>query len=364
VPLPVSIVIPTWNGRHLLERFLPSVISCARGYGNAEILIVDDGSSDGTHEWLARLAATSDVHVRVVRHATNLGFGAAANRGIREAAHPFVWLLNNDVDVATGSLAPLADAFADDPPKLLAVHSTMVDLATGEAVGTGKMGGFSRGFLRVHRSYIPRPGARGPFPSIFATGGSAMFRRSLFLELGGFDAIFAPFYMEDVELCYRAWKRGYDVRYEPRSIVRHQFSSTIAARAGGRVERISQRNRLLFHWIHLHDRAFLGAHVFWLLVLLASAPLTMKFEFAGAWFDAIRRWPDARARRRVERAAASRADRDVLELFRELDGSGEVRSYGEKREVDLAAFLDGVRSFIQDLTPKIRSDPENKKGPR
>jgi GT2 family glycosyltransferase len=339
VPVPVSIVIPTWNGRHLLERFLPSVISCGRHYGNAEIVVVDDGSADGTPDWLAQLAAASEVRVRVVRHETNLGFGAAANRGIREAAHPFVWLLNNDVEVADDSLSPLADAFEADRPRLLAVHSTMIDLATGEAVGTGKMGGFSRGFLRVHRSYIPVDGAAGPFPSIFATGGSAMFRRSLFLELGGFDTIFAPFYMEDVELCYRAWKRGLEVAYEPRSIVKHQFSSTIGSRGDARIERISQRNRLLFHWIHLHDRAYVGAHVFWLAVLLITAPLTSKLDFIRGFADAVRHHSAARARRRDARARASLSDRDVMEIFRALDASGSIRSYGEKREVDLVGFL-------------------------
>ncbi len=146
--------------------------------------------------------------------------------------------MNNDVEVEPDAVDALAGAFGDDDAKLLAVHSRMIDLATGREVGTGKMGGFWRGFLRVHRSYIPRPSAPGPFWSMFATGGSAMFQRALFLELGGFDPIFAPFYLEDVELSYRAWKRGLTVRYEPRSVVRHQFSSTIAP--SGRPARSSE----------------------------------------------------------------------------------------------------------------------------
>src|SRR4051812_19839669 len=109
---------------------------------------------------------------------------------------------------------------------------------------------------------------------MFATGGSSMFQRDLFLGLGGFDPPFAPFYFEDVELSYRAWKRGLSVRYAPQSVVRHEFSSTIGLLARRRVERISQRNRLLFHWIHLHDPAFWRAHIFWVGVLLLTAPLT------------------------------------------------------------------------------------------
>src|SRR5207249_955437 len=114
------------------------------------------------------------------------------------------------------------------------------DFSSGRDVGTGKMGGFARGFLRVHRSYVTRGPQAGPFYSMFASGGSAMFDRRRFLELGGFDPLFAPFYLEDVELSYRAWKRGLTVAYEPRSAVRHQFSSTIASLAGRQVARVAQ----------------------------------------------------------------------------------------------------------------------------
>jgi GT2 family glycosyltransferase len=343
VPVPVSIVIPTWNGRPLLEKFLPSVIACAEyrqthERAPVELIVVDDGGTDNTKEWLADVARACVVPLRYVRQEQNLGFGAAANLGVREAVHPYVWLLNNDVEVDDDGIGRLAASFETESPRLLAVHSAMADLASGQVVGTGKMGGFSRGFLRVHRSYIPTTGAEGPFPSMFATGGSALFQRSLFLELGGFDAIFAPFYMEDVELSYRAWKRGCEIRFEPRSVVRHQFSSTIAARPGRRVERISHRNRLLFHWIHLHDRRYLASHAFWLLVLAMSAPLTLKGDFLGGLMDAIRLVPSVRSRRRDVRRAATRTDRDVLNIFKELDGSGAIRSYGDKREVDLTGF--------------------------
>lgn len=341
MPVPVSIVIPTWNGRPLLERFLPSVIAAAGrrqadGHTPVEIVIVDDGGTDGTDGWVTDLARACPVPLRLVRHEQNLGFGAAANRGVKDARHPFVWLLNNDVEVDEDGIDRLVRAFEADSPRLFAVHSAMVDLASGEVVGTGKMGSFSRGFIRVHRSYIPTAGALGALPSMFATGGSAIFRRSLFLELGGFDTIFAPFYMEDVELSYRAWRRGYDVHFEPGSMVRHQFSSTIGASRD--VERISQRNRLLFHWIHLHDPDYVISHAFWLSVLIVTSPITFKFGFLRGLVDAIRELASVRARRRDSRQKASRTDREVFEIFRRLDDSGGIRSYGEKREVDLAAY--------------------------
>jgi GT2 family glycosyltransferase len=339
VSLPVSIVIPTWNGRHLLERFLPSVIAAARQYRDrhdaaTEVVIVDDGSTDGTAGWISEEARHCLGTLRRVEHGENHGFAEAANLGVREAAYPLVWLLNNDVDVEPGAVDTLAGAFDDGDATLLAVHSRMIDLATGREVGTGKMGAFARGFLRVHRSYIPQPSAAGPFWSMFATGGSAMFQRALFLELGGFDSIFAPFYLEDVELSYRGWKRGLTVRYEPRSLVRHQFSSTIAPLAGGQIERISQRNRLLFHWIHLHDASYFRAHLFWVAVLIVTAPIRLKTGFLQGFSDALKLIPAVRRRRRAERARAVRSDRDVLQVFLDMDAGGSIRAYDDPRELD------------------------------
>jgi GT2 family glycosyltransferase len=337
--LPVSIVVPTWNGRHLLERFLPSVIEAARQYHDrhdvaVEVLVVDDGSTDQTAQWITAQESASPVTLRQVRYARNRGFAEAANLGAREAAFPLVWLLNNDVEVEPGGVQPLAAAFGSDDPTLLAVHSRMIDLATACEVGTGKMGGFARGFLRVHRSYIARPSVSGPFWSMFATGGSAMFQRRLFLEVGGFDPIFAPYYLEDVELSYRAWKRGFTVRYEPQSVVRHQFSSTIGPLAGRQVERISQRNRLFLHWIHLHDAGYFRAHLFWVAVLLITAPMTMKIGFLRGFTDALRQVPAIRRRRRTERVSAVRSDREVLQVFRDMDASGAIRAYDDPKELD------------------------------
>ena len=162
-----------------------------------------------------------------------------------------------------------------------------------------------------------------------------MFDRELFLALGGFDPLFAPFYMEDVELSYRAWKRGLTVEYEPRSTVKHRFSSTIGPVAGAKVPRVGQRNRLIFHWIHLHDRRFLASHVIWVGVLLLAAPLTFKVHFIGAFLDALKRLPGIRVRRREEMLAAKRSDRAVLAVFAELIKRADVRAYDDPEELNV-----------------------------
>jgi GT2 family glycosyltransferase len=354
----VSIVIPTWNGRHLLERFLPSVVEAARqhaiGTGAAvEIVVVDDGSTDGSLAWIESRAGACSIPLRAVRLDRNMGFVVACNRGVGAASHPLIFLLNNDVEVARDVLSRLVRAIHRGIPEgpLLAVHCRAVDVATGRDVGTGKTGRFARGFLRVHRSYAAidspashdtAPAAREPssapsYPSMFAGGGSALFDRTRFLELGGFDELFAPFYLEDVELSYRAWKRGLAVGYEPHSIVRHQFSSTIGQLAGTRIARVSHRNRLLLHWIHLHDPVWFLLHLGWAALLAFTAPLAFKPHLLLGTIDALGRLPTILKRRRAERAAAVRTDRQVLAVFRALEMRPDVRPYDDPRELETAS---------------------------
>jgi GT2 family glycosyltransferase len=339
-PPGLSVVIPTWNGRRLLEEFLPSVIAAAARFGRdaaepVEIVVVDDGSTDDTQEWMTVTLSSSPVPMRLVAEASNRGFAAACNAGAAAAAFSRMLLLNNDLAIEEAAIAPLVAQLdrGDANGRLFAVHCRMKDMATGEDAGTGKVGGFTRGFLRVHRSYAPAADARRPLPSIFPNGGAALFDRERFLELGGFDEIFAPFYFEDVELGYRAWKRGLTVGYEPRAVVRHRFSSTIGSFGRARIQAVSQRNRLLLHWIHLHDRRWLVQHGVWVLLLALWSVVSFRPAFVRGLAGALRRWRPAAARRRAARRAAVRSDREVVNLFEELCRRDDVRAYDDPREL-------------------------------
>ena len=343
-PQGLSVVIPTWNGRALLEEFLPSVTAAAAHYARAsaepvEIVVVDDGGTDDTRQWMSAAVSGSPVPMRLVALAVNRGFAAACNAGATAATYSRMLLLNNDLSIEEGAIAPLVaqlDASGGADPaarRLFAVHCRMKDLATDADVGTGKVGGYARGFLRVHRSYAPAEHARRPLPSIFPNGGAALFDRGRFLELGGFDELFAPFYFEDVELGYRAWKRGWSVGYEPRAVVRHRFSSTIGSFGRSAIQAVSQRNRLLLHWIHLHDRRWLAQHAVWVVLLATWSIVSFRPAFAKGLAGAISRWRPALARRRAEKMTAVRSDRDVVAIFEELSRRTDLRAYDDPREL-------------------------------
>jgi GT2 family glycosyltransferase len=320
--LALSIVIPNWNGRPLLERFLPSVIEsahaleCSTGQPT-EVLIADDASTDDSESWLR----ANWPRVRFESSPRRQGFAPTANRGVRSAGYPLVYLVNNDVALIPETLPPLIPHFRD--PNVFAVSGNAYDFATGVLRGAGQRGGFRHGFLRVHsRFFVPDPAAdpapdAQPLHTIFVSGGGALFDRDKFLSLGGFDGMFAPYGWEDVELSLRAWKQGFELRYEPRSSIWHHFSSTIGARIPHRrVSATYERNRLLLHWLHLDTRSQWASHGLAVATKLLTAPLLGRTEY---WRASVQAWT-MRNEVRVRRAQLQKSQqRSLTEIFRQIE---------------------------------------------
>ena len=151
---------------------------------------------------------------------------------------------------------------------------------------------------------------------LFACGGAAAFDRGRWLALGGLDSIYAPFYWEDVDLSWRARKRGWRIVHVPESVVRHEHSATIGKRFERRMVRgIFERNRLLFHWKNFTSRRLLAIHLAWLPVRIVRA-LVGRPDFLRGLTMALGRLGEVRRARRIERAAASISDEAILGAFR------------------------------------------------
>ncbi len=322
---PVSIVIPTWNGRALLERFLPSVVRALERYpGGGEIVVSDDGSTDDTAAFLRRFFCGVRLEVSPV----NQGFAAAVNRGVSLARHQILVLLNNDVEADAELLAPLVAPLAE--PDVFATHALSLDWDHARFHDGGKLGRWRRGFWRVWQNYQAEPGTAGLL-SFYAPGGFAAYDREKWRALGGLDELYSPFNWEDTDLCYRALKRGWRVLYVPEAIAYHRPSTTIGGGAirRARVRYISRRNRLLFHWKNLTDRPMLLANLCFCLLSLPAALLRLDFPSLAAFAGAVCRLPELRARRKVERREAVRSDRELARLFRDFPGGRpELRAVG------------------------------------
>ena len=250
-----SIVIPNWNGRDLLEKYLPSVVEAAAINSANDVIVVDNGSTDGSAAWLRERFP----NVRLVALDKNRGFGGGSNAGFRAARHDIAVLLNNDMRVAPDFLAPLLHAFGDEKVFAVACRIFFSDPAKPREETGLTEGRWHRGTLQVGHRVDEKIAAC--YPCFYAGGGSSAFDRRKFLELGGFDELFAPFYFEDADLGYRAWKRRWKVLYEPRSVVWHEHRGTIGKHhSPGYIDGIVKRNRLLFCWKNMHHWRRLAAH--------------------------------------------------------------------------------------------------------
>ena len=247
-----TIVIPNWNGRELLEKYLPSVLAA----GADEVLVVDNGSEDGSVDFLrARFP-----EVRVLALPENRGFGGGSNAGFRAASNDIVVLLNSDMRVAPDFLPPLLEGFHDPSVFAVACQIFFSDPnKTREETGLTQ-GWWQDGALRVRHRIDPA--VTDLFPCFYGGGGSCAFDRHKFLELGGFERILEPFYFEDTDLGYMAWKRGWKVLYQPSSVVYHEHRGTIGKRfREEQIQSVLKKNALLFAWKNIHEWRRIFSHL-------------------------------------------------------------------------------------------------------
>ncbi|HYH44583.1 MAG TPA: glycosyltransferase family 2 protein [Thermoanaerobaculia bacterium] len=219
----VSVAILSWNGRAHLEICLGALARQADPGVPWDIVVLDNGSSDGTVEWLR----TAHPEVRVVASSVNLGFCAGNNRLVAETDGDAIALLNNDTRPAPDWLAALVAALAAAPPDVAAVSGRIVDWP-GERLD------FARGVMtfdgHAFQLDFRRPLAEARIPAagdelLFACGGNMLVRRRSFLDAGGFDEGYFA-YLEDVDLGWRLWAGGERVTFAPDALVHHRSSAT------------------------------------------------------------------------------------------------------------------------------------------
>lgn len=332
-PPGISVVIPSWNGRPLLQKFLPSVMESVAAFQSvaslpAEVLIADDDSSDDTAAWLRVQFPT----VRFETATPRRGFAPTVNRGVRAAKYSWVYVLNNDVALEPGTLLPLIGHFNN--PAVFGVIGQVYDAETGLLIGGGQYGEFRRGFLSVHERYFVResePVSKLPYLTLWGNGCSTIYDREKFLAVGGFEALFAPYGWEDVEIGIKAWKQGFPTLYEPRSAIWHARSATIGSRFRRRLVRaVYERNRLWSHWMHLDTAWQFTRHVGMLLVKLVVDPFLLRWETWSSFRQALRQWSRVRARRKELMGRRQLLLADVLQHISKQAGRPEVHAYREQ----------------------------------
>ena len=312
----ISIVIPTWRGRHLVEAYLPSVIAAADCYSAAngastEIIVVEDAGGDDTVQWLRTRYGSQ---IQIIEHEQNYGFCAACQTGFEKARFPLVLLLNNDVRLSADCIAPMVEHFKDS--NVFAVTGKMFNQKGDAFCNGGKVGQFRRGMWSSYLNYDALPSAATEYSylSFAAIGAFSVYDRDKFVKIGGFDSLTAMH--EDIEISYRGWKRGWLVKYEPRSTAYHDASQTMKRAFRHRaLNRLSRRSRILMHWILLHDRRMFSMHLASMAGQLLTSWLWLDWPLYWAVFTGLRNLPAILRKRNENRKNSVRSDRDLLRLL-------------------------------------------------
>jgi len=311
----VSIVIRSYNGRMLLAECLPSVLDAVAFRANPrdEIIVADDGSTDGTLEFL-RQAFPS---VKVARSEKNIGAPAAANIAFRKCGNGIIAMLDNDVKVEKDFLEWATPHFNEPDVFGVMMRSLAFDKTTFRS--GGQVGRFKRGFLRAWENYDIPDRDSNPLvlahklDSLYGVGAQVVYRGEMLHRLGGLDPIFFPTYWDDTDVCYRAWKRGWATRYEPRSLVYHKLHGTAGKLSGSQNMLLaSERNRLIFHWKNLSDPPLLLQHFISLFFRLVFSVVTLKKSFLSPFAQAVRMLPEILAKRAEEKKHRVLSDREIL----------------------------------------------------
>ena len=235
----VAIVILNFNGRSLLAECLASL---SRLTLPTEIVVADNGSTDDSLAYLRERHAS----IRLLNLEKNWGFAEGYNRALAQIEQPWLVLLNNDATLAPDWLEQLLAVAGEKPQAAILGGKLLFKQKTGEAplvqcagasftdAGTA----FEIGWGRPDHGQYEQARCVGSIP-----GAAMLIKRDVFRELGGFDAKYFA-YLEDVDLCWRAWLAGYETHYVPGAVAWHHFGASGGGRASAFRIKWMQRNRL------------------------------------------------------------------------------------------------------------------------
>ena len=216
----ISVVIPSRDGKALLEDRLAGIAADLAGV-SGEIIVIDNGSSDGTAEWLRGTYPQVVIEVSP----EPLSFSGAVNRGIRLSRFSHVCLLNNDMRIDPGFFAALLKAFRAVPDLFCA--TAQIRFPPGvrrEETGKAVMAQAAPEDFPI-RCDEPLPGEDGTWV-LYGSGGCSAYDAAKLRALGGVDEAYAPAYVEDLDLGYRAWLRGWPSVYVAGAVVEHRHRAT------------------------------------------------------------------------------------------------------------------------------------------
>ncbi|MCM1020607.1 MAG: glycosyltransferase family 2 protein [Muribaculum sp.] len=327
---PVAVIILNWNGEKMLRRYLPAVIATTPADA-ADIIVADNGSTDGS----LKLLTEEFPQAKVIRFDKNYGFAEGYNRAIAAVDNKYVVLLNSDVATGENWLRPML-AFMEANPAVGACQPKILsDADHGLFEYAGASGGFldKNGFPYCRgRLFDVVEEDHGQYNDIvsvdWASGACLFVRRDIYLKSGGLDSSFFA-HMEEIDLCWRIRRLGYDVVVMPQSAVYHLGGGTLPA-GNPQKTYLNFRNNLLL----LHKNLPQAVRRRRLFVR------RLYDTVAGAMFLAAGKWAEAKA--------VARAHRDFIRMRRRVaapTGMAEIDLTAGRPNIISKFYIKRCRSF-------------------
>lgn len=283
-PANIAIVILSWNGEKLFDKFLPSVIENSSSE-NIEIIIADNGSTDGSLKHLRQ----NYPSLKIIELKTNFGFAEGYNQALKQVDAEYLILLNSDVQVTKNWIEPCIQQFETDAklaavqPKILSYNHPEYFEYAGAAGGfTDKFGyPFCRGRI-LNRIEKDEEQYNKPTNIFWASGACMFVRTKAFKIAGGFDGDFWA-HMEEIDLCWRLKSQGFTIKYEPKSVVYHLGGGTLSYESPKKIY-LNFRNNLYMLFKNLPKHQF--KRIFFTRMVLdgvAAVKFIAGFNFREFW---------------------------------------------------------------------------------
>lgn len=297
----ISVIIPVYKNKELFFRNFNHNYDAIN---NFEIIVVDDASSEDVESQIKN----KFKKVKVLVNKKNIGFAGSINRGLGESHGELILLLNSDVKLEVVNFENLISQFVEDR-ELFAISFLQTE-TDGEKVGKNVVF-FERGLIYHKKADNLQKGL-----TAWAEGGSSIFRKKYFVDLGGFDEIYAPFYFEDIDLSYRAYKRGWKILFDPGAKVEHHHESTIGKYYTKEfINKISFRNQFIFIWKNLEDPGKIFSHIIFLPYYILSSLINKNGELFNGFISATTQLQKILNVRRVEAKYSKLRDKEIFKLF-------------------------------------------------
>lgn len=249
--LDYSVIVVNYNGERIIEKCVRQTLLAMQvaSHLQGELIVVDNASCDNSRQILSEFA----TKVRLLLLEKNI-IMAAYNKGAEIARGKYLMMLNNDHFMMSDCLTKAMIPFAN--------HNDLFQVCIQSLNEHDQSYQFGKAACELKKGQIwLNFQMENPQESAFVTlGGLGLYRADIFVQLGGFCPLYHPFYWEDADLAYNAWKQGYRVWYETEAKAEHRHQASISRCDKNYVRRVNRRNKILFFWLNVSSLRFFLHH--------------------------------------------------------------------------------------------------------